>query len=62
MKDEKELLYIQDWFAYTLLEALETLSTVFKNPIKAERRMNRLKRHSEAQLCRTLDIAEGVER
>lgn len=59
MNDEEEIWAIRDWFAYCLLEAVETLPMVFADPVQASRNMNRLRRHSEAQLCRTLDLVEG---
>lgn len=58
MNREKHLDLLQDWFAYTFIEAVKTLPKVLNDPKQATREMNRLKRHSDYQLQETFKIAE----
>lgn len=57
MKSEDYYLAMKDYWAYTLLEACETLTKVFYNPHKASRNMSRLKRHADFQLAQTMNLA-----
>jgi len=60
MNTEEYYIALQDWWAYTLLEAVETLTKVFQDPQEASRNMNRLKRHADYQLQETFRIAEDT--
>jgi hypothetical protein len=51
---------LKDYWAYTLLEAVETLTKVFSDPQEASRNMNRLKRHADFQLQETFRLAEDT--
>jgi glycogen debranching enzyme len=60
MDTEDYYLALKDYWAYTLLEAVETLTKVFHNPEEASKNMSRLKRHADFQLQETFRIAEDT--
>ncbi len=58
-KEYSELL--EDWFAFKLLEVVETLPKVLKDPKKAQQDMNSLKRHSKFNLTEAIVLLEGEQ-
>jgi hypothetical protein len=58
VNNQKYQLILKDWFAFTLLEAIEVLPKVVTDPRNAARDMNRLKRNCDYQLQETIQIAE----
>ena len=60
MDTEEYYIALKDWWAFTLVEAVETLTKVFQDPQEASRNMNRLKRHADFQLQETFRIAEDT--
>ncbi|MBY6287045.1 hypothetical protein GLT90_00350 [Nanohaloarchaea archaeon H12] len=60
MDQESYYYALKDYWAYTLLEAVETLTKVFSDPQEASRNMSRLKRHADFQLQETFRIAEDT--
>lgn len=58
MNKKKYQELLEDWFAYTFLEAVETLPKVLNNPQEAQREMNRLKRHCEFNLGEAVELLE----
>ena len=60
MHQESYYYALKDYWAYTLLEAVETLTKVFSDPQEASRNMSRLKRHADFQLQETFRIAEDT--
>lgn len=60
VNSEEYYLAMKDYWAFTLVEAVETLTKVFHDPEEASRNMNRLKRHADFQLQQTFKLAEDT--
>jgi len=60
VKSEDYYIALKDYWAFTRLEACETLTKVFSDPQEASRNMNRLKRHADFQLQETFRLAEDT--
>lgn len=58
-KEYSELL--EDWFAIKLLEVVETLPKVLKDPKKAQRDMNSLKLYSKFNFTEAIGLLEGEQ-
>lgn len=58
MDEETYMKALHDWFAWTMLEAFETLPKVLSDPEEARKEMQRLKYQSDAQLQETFRQAE----
>lgn len=58
MKRSEYIDSMKDWFAWTMLEAFETVPKALTNPRQAKREMKRLKYQSDAQLQEAFRLAE----